>query len=172
MPVLHLALLAVAVAAAPAEPKLLWSVPGESCWDPAWSPGGARVACRGSRYRYRIYERGRLTQELDDGREAAWSPDGSRLFTLHERGFGIAVWDSSGFLGWAYAPAPRHAAWSPDGKTIWYSSGLLEHADLFVADGQDLWTEQRIHKYFEKCLLEPHARTARTLGTKIQKLAE
>ena len=155
MPLLHLALLAVAVAAPPAEPKLSWSVPGESCWQPAWSPDGTRVACRGTRYRYRIYQRGRLTQELDDGHEAAWSPAGSRLFTLHEGEFGIALWDSTGFLGWAYAPGLDHAAWNPDGKTIWYSSGSVKQATLAVADAKDLWTEERIRRLFQKCLGDP-----------------
>jgi hypothetical protein len=150
-----LVLLALDSSALGAEPKLLWTVPGLFCQNPIWSPNGAQVACWHGRYQ--VYENGRLVRELDRGDEAVWSPDSRSLVTLDKYAdlFGISLWNASGLAGVIRALKPEEAAWSPDGKTIWYNSGALDYASLFVANAKDVWSHERVRQLFEKCLGEP-----------------
>jgi len=100
-----------------------------------------------------------VTQELD-GTQAAWSPDGRRLFTVtghSDRMFGIAVWDEKGLAGWSVAPNPNFPAWNLDGRTIWFDVLREPPQDswLYLANAEDLWSEERLKELVQRCRWEP-----------------
>lgn len=112
-----LALLALLLSAAPAEPKLLWTVKGY-CHRPVWSPGGDRLLCG-----RKVHERGAVVWEVK-GDDPAWSPDGKRVVSLVKGPnlLGLALWSAAGFGGSLRASEPTAAAWGVDGASIVFSS--------------------------------------------------
>lgn len=145
------AIVLTAMAAQAAETRLSWSVAGEFCGTPKWSPGGKQVVCSDGA----IYEAGRRVTKIPGANSPFWSPDGTRIGTVAKDDvFGVIVWDArtGKRLGAIPAPNAEEAAWAPDGKSILFS-GFFMTSSIAAADALDLWTEPRIEALLRKCSL-------------------
>jgi dipeptidyl aminopeptidase/acylaminoacyl peptidase len=118
--------------------------------DPAWSPGGTRIAYTsdrdGGRAIYLVNEDAsdvkRLTPLTWHSFHPAWSPDGTRIAFVSVRDGNPDVYvmnaDGSGELRLTNNPTiDTDPAWSPDGARIAFSSDRAGNHDIYVmsADG-------------------------------------
>jgi Tol biopolymer transport system component len=142
--------------------RLLSGFPPWPQWDPAFAPGGRRIAFRGyyasGDGAYALYVAGangcsvhRLTRKIAGN--PSWSPDG-KWIAFDRSGFG-EIWkvhpDGSGLTRVTSGAGAASPAWAPDGKTIAFtrvangqgqfwlmradgSGARRQHADVFAAD--------------------------------------
>jgi Tol biopolymer transport system component len=87
----------------------------------AFSPAGDRVALSDGTDIFTMNPDGADLTKIAEGRNPAWSPDGSTIAFVDKEGIHVIAPDGSGRL--TIVPNGDWPVWSPDGRRIAYSTG-------------------------------------------------